>query len=114
MDLLTLKLKWIVFWIEIRTEIRKFLYCNKGYHRVISHSWSSTNSRKEELKVKYIVCPVCNTMFFVSEKDRKNWRRLNDQRRSGPWRMQLGEKNVKVVYTYGFATKGKRKVKEFK
>lgn len=100
MKLFTLKL-WCN-WISLKTKIKEMIYCNRGWHRFSSNTWKSINHKKEELLVSYIHCKICNSLFFVSDKDKRIFLRLREQADDN-WK--------KMFKSY---IKKKVKIKEFK
>jgi hypothetical protein len=73
------KIRFLFLRLQAVGKVNKALHCKFGYHMVRPHSIRVTNSKGLNLKTNYLECPICNKLFFPSEKEKKAFLRIKDQ-----------------------------------
>ena len=77
MNLLLLKLKLLVAWIDLKFAVKKFRYCRKGYH-FVEMCHEAIDSSEVSLRVDYMKCKVCSLMIFVNPEGEKTYLQIQD------------------------------------
>ncbi len=78
-SLFMLKIRWWIFITEIKCHLKKFFYCNWGWHKVTSGSIKTTNCKGETITTNYVRCTNCEKYFFPTKEDKDNFERIKDQ-----------------------------------
>lgn len=76
------KVRSLKYWIlinihDFKIRVNRFIYCNRGYHRISSSQWQHS-SAKINLKVNFIKCCNCRWLFFSNDKDKKIYDKLKE------------------------------------
>ena len=98
-----LSLRWILF----KDRVKRFIYCRRGWHKVRNGSMSTTNSKKQTIETNCVKCVYCNTIFFPTEKDKKNFLRIEEKK----W--ENTKKFIEALTNKKVKNKGKIKTKGF-
>ena len=78
-DFFMLKIRWWIFIAEIKCHLKKFFYCNWGWHKIHSGSIKTTNSRGMVIVTNFVRCDNCAKYFFPTKEDKDNFKRIKDQ-----------------------------------
>jgi len=81
-DFFMLKIKWLLFVMDIKYYIKKVFYCDRGWHKLSSGSIETTNNKGEKIVTHFVKCINCNTHFFPTKKDKDNFNRIKDQEKA--------------------------------
>lgn len=72
-----LKIKWMLFrWEKYHFKCRK-KYCNKGFHKLVSHKTGLKEPKKRWKYVEFLKCRHCNYMFFTTLKQKQKYLRIH-------------------------------------
>ena len=76
--LFDLKIKYWVFESDLKTNIKKKLYCNRGYHNIHADylNISKQNPGKRKLtilNVRFFRCLTCGELFFLTPEDKDKY-----------------------------------------
>jgi hypothetical protein len=63
----------VEYWWAMRQERKQLKkYCKKGFHSLSQGHWTYL-SGKTFLSVRYLYCRICQTKFFLTEKDKDDY-----------------------------------------
>jgi len=68
------KMKLTLWYYNKRSAVYKFFLCRHGWHRYIPQGIEIHHNDRCVLKLKWLECIHCDTLFFVSKEDRKKYR----------------------------------------
>ena len=82
--LFDLKLKYWIFELDFKKRIKRILFCNRGYHKIIPDFTKVTNKNPGKRKrtlidVQYFRCLNCGTLFFFTTKDKDKYLKFKEK-----------------------------------
>lgn len=77
-----LKIRWYIFITEIEYHLKKFFYCNWGWHNVHSGSIETINHKSQVIITNFVKCTNCEKYFFPTKKDKNNFKRIKNQEKT--------------------------------
>lgn len=96
-EIFLLRTKAFILFVEVRNRFRRFIYCRRGYHRLVPNSLKvQTNflddiTRKRVSKclidASWLECPYCKTLFFDNDDERRKYDRYQDMKKKQRERM---------------------------
>ena len=75
-----LKMSYLTYKLYSSITIKEWVYCKRGRHRVKPVQYSYSNSEtKVEYKCDAICCRICDTLWFPTKEDKKNFLHIKER-----------------------------------